>query len=84
MDTEEADLLAVMLDGLHTERGGNVHLAGAKLTDEHYVVGAIDELAAVQLDTSKTAGAKRFELIHFLCLRARSMTTSAAMAGSWP
>jgi hypothetical protein len=27
---EEADLLAVMLDGLHTERGGNVRLAGSR------------------------------------------------------
>ena len=46
---EEADLLAVMLDGLHTKRGGNVRLAGAGPTDEHHVIGAIDELAAVQL-----------------------------------
>ena len=36
-----------MLDGLHTERGGNVRLAGAGPTNEHHVVGAIDELAGL-------------------------------------
>jgi hypothetical protein len=35
---EEADLLAVMLDGLDAERGGDVGLAGARPADQHDVV----------------------------------------------
>ena len=46
---EEPDFLAVMLDGLDTERGGDVRLALAGSADQHNIVGAIDELAAVEL-----------------------------------
>ena len=46
---EEADLLAVMLDRLDAERGGDVGLAGSGAADQHDIVGAIDELAAMQL-----------------------------------
>ena len=45
---EEADLAAVMFDGLDAERGGNMGLAGSRATDQDHVLGAIHELAAVQ------------------------------------
>ncbi len=40
---------AVMLDGLDAERGGDVGLAGAWAADQDDVVGALHELAAMQL-----------------------------------
>jgi hypothetical protein len=49
MRAAEDDLLAVMLDGLHGGRGDNVRLASAGSTDEHHVMGTIDELAALEL-----------------------------------
>jgi hypothetical protein len=45
----EAHLLAVILDRLHADGGGDVRLAGAWLTDQHDVVGTADEVAAVQV-----------------------------------
>ena len=46
---EEPHLLAVMLDSLDAERGGNVGLAGSWAADQDDVVGAIDEGAGMQL-----------------------------------
>jgi hypothetical protein len=46
---EEPDLLAVMLDGLDAESRRDVGLAGARPADQDDVVGAVDELAPVQL-----------------------------------
>ena len=45
---EEPDLSAVMFDGLDTEGGGNMGLAGARAADQHHVLRPIHELAAVQ------------------------------------
>src|SRR3546814_1314621 len=42
---EEADPLSMMLDGLDTERRGDVGLSGAGTTDQHDIVGAVDKLA---------------------------------------
>ena len=38
-----------MLDGLDAERGRDMGLAGAGAADQHDVVGAVHELAAMQL-----------------------------------
>src|SRR5690606_36591529 len=46
---EEADTLAMMLDRLHAEGGGNVGLAGAGAADKHDIVGIVHELASVEL-----------------------------------
>src|SRR5690606_10396546 len=46
---EEADTLAMMLDGLHAEGGGDMSLAGARAADKHDVVGILHELASVEL-----------------------------------
>ena len=46
---EEADRRSVMLDGLDAERRGDMGLAGARPADQDDVVGAVHELAAVQL-----------------------------------
>src|SRR3546814_5700291 len=46
---EEADPLSKMLDGLDTERRGDVGLSGAGTTDQHDIVGAVDKLAAMEL-----------------------------------
>ena len=40
---EEPDLLAVVLDRLDAERGGNVGLARARSADEHNIVGACND-----------------------------------------
>jgi hypothetical protein len=42
---EEADLAAVMLDGLDAEGGRDMGLAGAGPADQHDVLGPVDELA---------------------------------------
>src|SRR5690606_26975736 len=47
--SEEADLLVVMLHRLDAERRSDVGFAGAWATDQHHVVGALDERAAVKL-----------------------------------
>ena len=46
---EEADLLSMVLDGLDAERGRDMRLARARSADQDDVVGAVDELAPVQL-----------------------------------
>ena len=46
---EEPDPLMVMLDGLDTERSGNVRLARAGTADQNDVVGVVKEIAAVEL-----------------------------------
>jgi hypothetical protein len=46
---EEPDLFSVMLDGLDAESGRDVGLACARSADQDDVVGAVDELAPMQL-----------------------------------
>jgi hypothetical protein len=46
---EKKRTLAMMLDGLDAEGGGDMGLAGAGPADQDDVLGAVDELAAVQL-----------------------------------
>ena len=38
----------VVDDGLHADRGGDVCLAGTWATDEHDVLGIVEELTAMQ------------------------------------
>ncbi len=38
-----------MLDGLDAERGGNVRLARTGTTNQHNVVGVVEEVAAMKL-----------------------------------
>ena len=45
----EPRLLAVMLDRLHGQRRCQMGLAGARSTDEHDVLGPVDEIPAVEL-----------------------------------
>ena len=46
---EEADTLAVMLDGLDADRGGEMRLARAGAADQDDIVGVFQELAAMEL-----------------------------------
>jgi hypothetical protein len=46
---EEPDALAVMLDGLDADRGGEMRLACAGAADQDDIMGVIQELAAVEL-----------------------------------
>src|SRR3984957_19526230 len=46
---EEPDALAMMLDGLDADRGGEMRLAGAGATDQHDIMGVLEELAAMKL-----------------------------------
>lgn len=46
---EEADALVMMLDGMHTYRGGDVGLARAGAANQHDVIGLINEVALVKL-----------------------------------
>jgi hypothetical protein len=46
---EEADALAVMLDGLDADRGGEMRLACAGAADQDDVVRILQELAAMKL-----------------------------------
>ena len=47
---EEPDLLAVMLDGLDTPRAvATCVFAGSRATDQHYIMGAVDKVAAMEL-----------------------------------
>ncbi len=46
---EEADPSTVVFDGLDTEGGGGVGLAGAGPTDQHHVLGTVQELTFMQL-----------------------------------
>ena len=47
---EEADALAVMLDGLDTDRRGEMRFPGARgRSDQDDIVGVFQELASVEL-----------------------------------
>src|SRR6202041_252514 len=46
---EEPDALAVMLDGLDADRGGEMRLPRAGAADQDDIMGVIQELAAVEL-----------------------------------
>src|ERR1700685_228885 len=46
---EEADALAMMLDGLDADRGGEMRLARAGAADQDDIVGVFQELAAMEL-----------------------------------
>src|SRR5690606_18718954 len=46
---EEAHALAMMLDRLHAEGGGNMGLTGARAADKHDVIGIAYELASMEL-----------------------------------
>src|ERR1700735_4176702 len=46
---EEADALAVMLDGLDADRGGEMRLPRAGAADQNDIVGVFQELAAMEL-----------------------------------
>ena len=46
---EDADLSAVMLDGLDAKGCGGIGFAGAWAADQHDILGAIQKLAFVQL-----------------------------------
>src|SRR5690606_20863404 len=46
---EEADLLAVMLNGLNTQCRGDVALAGSRSPDQYDIIGGIHEVAPMQL-----------------------------------
>ena len=46
---EEPDALAMMLDGLDADRGGEMCLACAGTADQDNIVGVFQELAAMQL-----------------------------------
>src|SRR5690606_5167019 len=46
---EEAHALAIMLDRLHAEGGGDVGLPSPRTADEHDVVGIVHELTAMEL-----------------------------------
>src|SRR3984885_3766785 len=46
---EKADALAVVLDGLDADRGGEMRLASAGAADQGDIMGVIQELAAVEL-----------------------------------
>jgi hypothetical protein len=46
----------LILDRLHSERGGNVGLAGAGTADQRDVMRAIDEVAAVKLADERLIG----------------------------
>ncbi len=46
---EEPDALAVMLDGVDADRGGDMRFAGAGAADEDNVVGVVEELTAMEL-----------------------------------
>src|ERR1700729_2886091 len=46
---EKADALAVMLDGLDADRGGEMRLPRAGAADQDDIMGVIQELAAVEL-----------------------------------
>lgn len=45
---EEANLSAVMLDGLNAQGGRDMGLAGSWPPDQDYVLGTVDEPAAVE------------------------------------
>ncbi len=46
---EEANPLVMMLDGLHAEGRGNMCFACSGASDDHNIVGVINELAAMKL-----------------------------------
>src|SRR5271156_2228325 len=46
---EEPDALAVLLDGLDTDRRGEMRLAGAGAADQDHIVGVFQELAPMEL-----------------------------------
>ena len=46
---EEADALAVVLDGLDADRGGEMRLPRAGAADQDDIVGVFQELASVEL-----------------------------------
>lgn len=42
-----------MFDGLHTERGGDMGLSGARTANQHDIVGNIDKVATVKLSDQR-------------------------------
>src|ERR1700721_4369042 len=46
---EEADALAVVLDGLDADRRGEMRFAGSRAADQDDIVGVFQELAAMEL-----------------------------------
>ena len=46
---EEPDALAMVLDGLDADRGGEMRLACARAADQDDIVGVFQELAATEL-----------------------------------
>ena len=60
---EEADLSAMMLDGLDTEGGGDMGLAGARTTDQNGVLGTVQERATVQLAPRSISVASLISLV---------------------
>lgn len=53
---EEADPLMGMHDGLYTDGGGHVSLAGTWPADQHHVVGGVHELTAMQMPGERFVG----------------------------
>ena len=45
---EEADLAAVMFDGLDAKGSGDMGLAGSRAADQNNILGTVHELASVQ------------------------------------
>ncbi len=64
---KEADLAAVMFDGLDTESGGDMGLAGSRAADQHDIPGTVHELAAV-----RGAGCKVLTVASLISLAAKS------------
>ena len=47
-----------MLDGLNSQRSGDVRFAGAGPANQYYVVSAVDELAAMEFMLDKMKNTK--------------------------